>query len=59
MDWNTATYLGDPIVTPFFTLVNYAAGMALIGVIVAPLLYFNNVWDAAYFPLTATLFMTT
>ncbi|WXC61948.1 hypothetical protein SNK03_007815 [Fusarium graminearum] len=55
LDWNIATYLGDPIVTPFFTLMNYASGMAIIGVIVAPLLYFNNVWDAAYFPINSNL----
>ncbi|KAH7188224.1 OPT oligopeptide transporter protein-domain-containing protein [Fusarium flagelliforme] len=28
MDWNIATYLGDPIVTPFFTLMNYVCGMS-------------------------------
>ncbi|KAH7208801.1 OPT oligopeptide transporter protein-domain-containing protein [Fusarium oxysporum] len=51
LDWNVATYLGDPIVTPFFTLMNFASGMAIWGFIVAPLVYFNNVWDTGYLPI--------
>ncbi|KAH7329539.1 OPT oligopeptide transporter protein-domain-containing protein [Stachybotrys elegans] len=53
LDWNIATHHGDPIVTPFFTLMNYAAGMALTGFVAAPLLYFNNVWKAGYFPINS------
>ncbi|KAM0345718.1 hypothetical protein ACHAPU_006071 [Fusarium lateritium] len=55
LDWNIATYLGDPIITPLFTLMNFASGMAIIGFVVAPLLYFNNVWDAGYFPINSNL----
>ncbi|KAF4451331.1 hypothetical protein F53441_5675 [Fusarium austroafricanum] len=55
LDWNIATYLGDPIITPFFTLMNYASGMAIMGFIVAPVLYFNNVWNAGYFPINGNL----
>ncbi|KAF4442292.1 OPT family small oligopeptide transporter [Fusarium acutatum] len=51
LDWIVATYLGDPIVTPFFTLMNFASGMAIWGFIVAPLVYFNNVWNTGYLPI--------
>ncbi|KAF4983581.1 hypothetical protein FZEAL_1031 [Fusarium zealandicum] len=51
LDWNIATYLGDPIITPLFTLMNFAGGMALMGFIVVPLLYFGNVWKGGYFPI--------
>ncbi|KAF4968376.1 hypothetical protein FSARC_4173 [Fusarium sarcochroum] len=55
LDWNIATFLGDPIISPFFTLMNFASGMAIMGFIVAPLLYFNNVWDAGYLPINGNL----
>ncbi|GAO19985.1 uncharacterized protein UV8b_03347 [Ustilaginoidea virens] len=51
LDWNIATYLGDPIITPLFTIMNLAAGMALTGFLVAPFLYFNNVWNGAHLPI--------
>ncbi|KND86552.1 Sexual differentiation process protein isp4 [Tolypocladium ophioglossoides CBS 100239] len=53
LDWNIATYLGDPIVTPLFTLMNFSAGMALVGFAVAPVLYFNNVWNGGYLPINS------
>ncbi|KPM43646.1 Sexual differentiation process protein isp4 [Neonectria ditissima] len=53
LDWNIATYLGDPIITPLFTLMNFSTGMAFMGFIVAPILYFNNVWDGGYFPINS------
>ncbi|KAM5351104.1 hypothetical protein ACJ41O_003827 [Fusarium nematophilum] len=51
LDWNIAVHLGDPIVTPLFTHMNFAGGMALMGFIVVPLMYFNNVWAGGYFPI--------
>ncbi|KJZ76486.1 hypothetical protein HIM_04215 [Hirsutella minnesotensis 3608] len=53
LDWNTATLLGDPIVTPLFTLLNFACGMAVMGFVVAPVLYFNNVWNGGYLPINS------
>lgn len=51
LDWNVSTYFGDPIVTPLFTLVNYASGMAIIGFFIAPIVYFKNVWHSGYLPI--------
>lgn len=53
MDWTVATFLGDPIVTPLFTLINFASGMALAGFIATPLLYFSNVWNGGYLPINS------
>ncbi|PFH63117.1 hypothetical protein XA68_17761 [Ophiocordyceps unilateralis] len=49
-DWNTATSLGDPIVTPLFTLLNFAAGMALSALIILPM-YFGNFMNAGFLPI--------
>ena len=51
LDWNIAAYLHDPIITPLFTLMNLAAGMAVAGFIVTPVLYFSNVWNSGYLPI--------
>ncbi|KAL7791539.1 OPT superfamily oligopeptide transporter [Trichoderma ceciliae] len=51
LDWNVSTYFGDPIVTPLFTLVNYASGMAFMGFVIAPIVYFKNVWHSGYLPI--------
>ncbi|KAI9166448.1 Sexual differentiation process protein isp4 [Paramyrothecium foliicola] len=53
LDWNIATYLSDPIITPLFTLMNFASGMAVMGFVVAPILYFRNVWNGGYFPINS------
>ncbi|KAL9485335.1 hypothetical protein ACSS6W_004124 [Trichoderma asperelloides] len=50
-NWNVSTYFGDPIVTPLFTLVNYASGMAFMGFIIAPIVYFKNAWHSGYLPI--------
>ncbi|KAL7920198.1 OPT superfamily oligopeptide transporter [Trichoderma austrokoningii] len=51
LDWNVSTYFGDPIVTPLFTLVNYASGMAFMGFVIAPIAYFSNAWHSGYLPI--------
>ncbi|KEY72503.1 hypothetical protein S7711_05176 [Stachybotrys chartarum IBT 7711] len=53
LDWNIATYLVDPIVSPLFTLLNFAAGMAISGFFIAPAMYFSNVWNAGYLPINS------
>ncbi|RDW89690.1 hypothetical protein BP6252_01722 [Coleophoma cylindrospora] len=52
-DWNVASYLYDPIITPWFSVANAAVGMAIVGFIFAPAMYFNNVWQGAYFPINS------
>ncbi|PHH66174.1 hypothetical protein CDD81_237 [Ophiocordyceps australis] len=52
LDWTVASFF-DPIITPFFTIANFAAGMALAGFVVAPLLYFYNVFQSGYLPINS------
>ncbi|PHH78448.1 hypothetical protein CDD80_6855 [Ophiocordyceps camponoti-rufipedis] len=52
LDWNIVTSLGDPIVTPLFTLLNFAAGMILSGLLAIPL-YFGNFMNGAYLPINS------
>lgn len=52
-DWNTLSYCFDPIITPFFALVNNFFGMLLVGFCVIVPVYFANVWNTAYFPINS------
>lgn len=52
-DWNTLSYCFDPIITPFFSLVNNFVGMLLVGFCVIVPVYFANVWNTAYFPINS------
>ncbi|ODA76813.1 hypothetical protein RJ55_07329 [Drechmeria coniospora] len=53
LDWNIAAHLKDPIVTPLFSLMNYAAGMAVVGFVAAPIMYMKNVGNAGYLPINS------
>ncbi|KAL1969891.1 hypothetical protein VTN77DRAFT_7400 [Rasamsonia byssochlamydoides] len=52
-DWNTLSFCFDPIITPFFSLVNSFFGMLLVGFCVIVPVYFANVWNTAYFPINS------
>ncbi|GJN69915.1 hypothetical protein PLICBS_003967 [Purpureocillium lilacinum] len=52
-DWNWATSLLDPIVTPFFSTANVFAG-AFIAVILAIIpVYWSNAFNSAYVPINS------
>jgi OPT family small oligopeptide transporter len=52
-DWNTLSYIFDPIIMPFFALVNNFVGMFLVGFCVIVPVYFSNAWNTAYFPINS------
>ncbi|CAG8222240.1 unnamed protein product [Penicillium salamii] len=52
-DWNIVSYIFDPIVTPFFSLLNNVLGMAAIGLLVILPVYFSNAWNTAYLPINS------
>ncbi|CAI7657164.1 unnamed protein product [Penicillium glandicola] len=52
-DWNIVSYAFDPIVTPFFSLVNNVVGMAFVGIVIILPVYFCNVWNSAYLPINS------
>ncbi|AQK55220.1 Oligopeptide transporter 5 [Zea mays] len=52
LDWNTvAGFLGNPLVSPAFTVVNVMAGFALTTYVALPLLYWTDTYNARRFPL--------
>lgn len=57
-DWSTITsYLGSPLVVPFWATANIAVGFVCIAWIIVPALYYTNTWDAQRFPIiTSSLF---
>ncbi|KAF9320893.1 hypothetical protein BG003_004451 [Podila horticola] len=55
LDWNTViSYLGSPLVTPWWAQVNIGIGFVLIAYILYPILYYNNVWNAKQFPIISS-----
>ncbi|CAA7022739.1 unnamed protein product [Microthlaspi erraticum] len=53
LDWSViAAYLGSPLVTPFFAIVNVAVGYVLVMYLVVPVTYWGmNVYQADKFPI--------
>jgi len=60
LDWNVLTsYLGSPLVTPFWATANIFAGFVIITWIMVPIAYYNNLWDAQKFPILNSKLYTT
>lgn len=49
-DYNTASLLRDPIITPLFSIVNLFAGQLVLGMII-PALWYTNTWYTGYLPI--------
>ncbi|CAI9088188.1 OLC1v1022447C1 [Oldenlandia corymbosa var. corymbosa] len=55
LDWNTAvSFLGNPISTPAFAIINILAGFGIFVYIVIPAAYWSNIYNATRFPLYST-----
>ncbi|KAL6842478.1 hypothetical protein ACP4OV_027713 [Aristida adscensionis] len=55
LDWNTVSgFLGNPLASPAFAIVNVMAGFALTTYLAVPLLYWTNTYDARRFPLMSS-----
>ncbi|OCH90572.1 oligopeptide transporter [Obba rivulosa] len=52
-DWTEISWLGSPLVFPWWAEVHVFAGFVLIWWILAPALYYSNVWNLAFFPMLA------
>ncbi|KAK3842624.1 MAG: OPT family small oligopeptide transporter [Linnemannia gamsii] len=52
LDWNNlVSYLGSPLVVPWWAQVNMAMGFFLIAYVMVPIAYYTNLWDAQRFPM--------
>jgi OPT family small oligopeptide transporter len=53
-DWAQITYVGSPLLVPFWASVNVIAGLAVVMWIVAPIMYYANVVWTSYMPILST-----
>ncbi|KAL0443065.1 UNVERIFIED_CONTAM: Oligopeptide transporter 5 [Sesamum latifolium] len=54
-DWATvAGFLGSPLATPGFAIINVLVGFVLIVYIVLPIAYWNNMYNAKRFPIISS-----
>lgn len=61
LDWSTiAGFLGSPLATPGFAIINMLIGFVLILYILTPISYWSNAYDAKKFPIfTSHTFTST
>lgn len=50
-DWSQIAFLGSPLMTPWWAEANMAAGFLIFIGFLGSMLYFANVWYAAYLPI--------
>lgn len=53
-DWAQITYVGSPLLVPFWAAMNVMGGLAIIMWIVAPIFYYANVLYTSYMPVLST-----
>lgn len=54
-DWSTvAGFLGSPLASPAFAIVNTMVGFFLVVYVALPLLYWGNAYDARKFPIISS-----
>lgn len=51
LDWATASFIGNPISTPGFAIINTLVGFFLVMYVLTPFTYFNNMYDAKKYPI--------
>ncbi|GAV59662.1 OPT domain-containing protein [Cephalotus follicularis] len=52
LDWATvASFLGSPLATPLFAIINILVGFALFMYVLLPIAYWSNTYEAKRFPL--------
>ena len=52
LDWSTvAGFLGTPLATPGFAIINILVGFMLFVYIIIPIAYWSNAYDAKKFPI--------
>ncbi|QRW19651.1 OPT oligopeptide transporter protein [Rhizoctonia solani] len=52
-DWAMVAYNSSPLVTPFWAELNVFGALVIVYWIIAPILYYNNVFFSKYFPSRA------
>ncbi|KAJ7129141.1 OPT oligopeptide transporter [Mycena epipterygia] len=52
-DWAQISFIGSPLVTPWWSEANTIAGVLICFWFIVPIMYFKNVFFTAYLPLSA------
>ena len=53
-DWAQITYIGSPLLVPFWAAVNVIGGLTVVMWIIAPIMYYTNVLYTSYMPIIST-----
>lgn len=54
-DWTEISWVGSPLMVPWWAQVHVFLGFVLFFWILTPILYYTNSWDLAYFPISANV----
>ncbi|KAF8150467.1 OPT oligopeptide transporter protein-domain-containing protein [Mycena galopus ATCC 62051] len=54
-DWNQISWIGSPLMVPWWAEVHVFLGFVLFFWVLTPALYYSNSWDLAYFPISANI----
>ncbi|KAF9523850.1 oligopeptide transporter [Crepidotus variabilis] len=52
-DWTQITWIGSPLMVPWWAEVHIFLGFILFYWILVPVLYYTNTWSLAYYPISA------
>ncbi|KAK5998663.1 Glutathione transporter 1 [Cladobotryum mycophilum] len=59
-DWAQITYVGSPLLVPFWAAMNVIGGLAIVMWILAPIFYYSNILYTSFMPmLSAAVFDNT
>ena len=53
-DWAQITYVGSPLLVPFWAAMNVIGGLTIIVWIIAPIFYYSNIHYSSYMPILST-----
>ncbi|UJR10190.1 hypothetical protein I4U23_014405 [Adineta vaga] len=60
LDWNAwVSFLGSPIVVPYWAQVNILIGFVVLAWIITPAAYYSNLWDAKVLPIVSPQVFST
>ncbi|KAG8748166.1 hypothetical protein FRC10_008899 [Ceratobasidium sp. 414] len=53
-DWSQISYIGSPLMVPWWAEVHVMIGFVLFYWIIVPILYYTNTWNFAYLPISSS-----
>ncbi|CAF4329136.1 unnamed protein product, partial [Adineta steineri] len=60
LDWNAwVSFLGSPIIVPFWAQINIMIGFVAVAWILAPATYYTNLWGSKAMPITSNRVFTS